>query len=122
MHQGEILPRGVDRIHLAPFEQGEIGSGSIPACLPSPSCSGIAFLCPPDMAADLICPEARREMVFLEQKAARRAFSGAASRTERFDVTAGLAEKPRHPARRVEVREEKWTAPMVRKAPDEACG
>ena len=25
MHQGEILPRGVDRIHLAPFEQGEIG-------------------------------------------------------------------------------------------------
>jgi len=69
MHQGEILPRGVDRIHLAPFEQGEIGSGSIPACLPSPSCSGIAFLCPPDMAADLICPEARREMVFLEQKA-----------------------------------------------------
>ena len=69
MHQGEILPRGVDRIHLAPFEQGEIGSGSIPACLPSPSCSGIAFLCPPDMAADLICPEARREMVVLEQKA-----------------------------------------------------
>jgi len=61
-------------------------------------------------------------MVFLEQKAARRAFSGAASRTERFDVTAGLAEKPRHPARRVEVREEKWTAPMVRKALDEACG
>ena len=29
----------------------------------------VAFLCPPDMAADLICPEARREMVVLEQKA-----------------------------------------------------
>jgi len=29
----------------------------------------VAFLCPPGTAADLICPEARREMVVLEQKA-----------------------------------------------------
>src|SRR6188508_1620059 len=74
----------------------------------SPSCSG-SHVCA-HRTWRLSVPKLAARWFFWNKKPWR-AFSGAASRTDRFDVTAGLAGKPRHPARRIEVREENGQHP-----------
>jgi len=67
--------RGTIEFGLGAGIAGRCQSGALPLAIVSAFqplaelFGAVAFLCPPDMAADLICPEARREMVVLEQKA-----------------------------------------------------